>query len=218
VNRIRRVRRTSVRTGSPPATREPHSRQLDDQESRQEPGLVSRPGRDGLTEQFTRHVAAGRERSGRAERARSQGHGLPAAHDKPCPGCCRTPSSSASTAGTTRLPSLPGSGSASTATRQCAAHGACPAGRTSTRPAITSGRSIFNTFDSANNARAGTPRRPDARPTPASSSQAELALRRGFALHRIPQPTARHLTRSGAADQVDLRPAVNVVGSIDNRS
>ena len=58
------------------------------------------------------------------------------------PGCYRTPSTSALTAGATP----PGSGSAATATRRCAAPGACPAGRTWTRPAITSGRSIFSTF------------------------------------------------------------------------
>jgi hypothetical protein len=78
----------------------------------------------------------------------------------PCPACCRTPSSCASTAGTTR----PGSGSAARVTRRCGAHGACPAARTWIRPPITSGRSIFNTFDSSNSARAGTPQPPDARP------------------------------------------------------
>jgi hypothetical protein len=48
VNRIRRARRAS-----PLGTREPRSLP-----NGQEPRLVSRPGRDGLTGQFTRHVAA----------------------------------------------------------------------------------------------------------------------------------------------------------------
>jgi hypothetical protein len=68
MNRIRRVRRTPARTGSPPATREPHARQPDDQEPRQEAGLVSRPGRDGLAGRFTRRVAAGASVAARQNR------------------------------------------------------------------------------------------------------------------------------------------------------
>jgi len=59
VNLILRVRRTSARRASPPGTREPHAHQPDSQEPRQEPGLVSWTGRDGLAGRFTRRVAAG---------------------------------------------------------------------------------------------------------------------------------------------------------------
>lgn len=44
MNRIRRVRRALARGASPPGTDEPHLRQP----TGQEPGLVSRPGSEGL--------------------------------------------------------------------------------------------------------------------------------------------------------------------------
>jgi hypothetical protein len=54
VNRIRCVGRTWARGSSPPATREPHSRQLHGRE----PHLVSRPGSDGFAARFIQDLAA----------------------------------------------------------------------------------------------------------------------------------------------------------------
>ena len=55
MNRIGRVRRTPARWASPPGTGKSHARQPDGQE----PRLVRRPGSDGLTKRFIKHVAAG---------------------------------------------------------------------------------------------------------------------------------------------------------------
>ena len=55
MNRIRRVGRTWARGSTPPATREPHSRQLHGSE----PHLVSRPGSDGFAARFIQDLAAG---------------------------------------------------------------------------------------------------------------------------------------------------------------
>jgi hypothetical protein len=52
---MNRIRRTLARRTSPPGPRELHSRQPDGQE----PLLVSRPGRGGLTGRFTQRVVAG---------------------------------------------------------------------------------------------------------------------------------------------------------------
>ena len=81
MTRIRRVRRALAGGASPPSTGEPHSHQPAGQESH----LVSRPGSDGLTARIIQDLAAGAERSGRPEQARSQDRELPAAHDSHAP-------------------------------------------------------------------------------------------------------------------------------------
>ena len=132
------LRQILARRPSPPGAGQPQPGQLNSH--RPPPGR--RPGRGGLphgsSRTWWRPPPWRPARTGPAPPPRTVG-GAPGQRRAGC----RTPSSCASTADTTR----PGSGSAATAARRCAAPGACPAARTWTRGATTSNPSTAKQTD-----------------------------------------------------------------------